>query len=138
MNPYLNLDSHHPIEHKLSLVRTLLERNQSLISDDCDKQIQDSYVEDLRSCAYPDCTFQKVRNQMQMKTTKSTGKQKQNSEKRRPVVLPYVEGISERVARDRVMTKHRIPVAMRPVKTLKRLLVHPKGKQEKEEITDCV
>jgi len=27
---------------------------------------------------------------------------------------------------------------MRPVKTLRRLLVHPKDKQEKEEITDCV
>jgi len=31
-----------------------------------------------------------------------------------------------------------VPVAMRPVKTLKSLLVHPKDKQEKEEITDCV
>jgi len=27
---------------------------------------------------------------------------------------------------------------MRPVKTLRRLLVHPKDKQEREEITDCV
>ena len=27
---------------------------------------------------------------------------------------------------------------MRPVKTLKSLLVHPKDKQDKEEITDCV
>jgi len=33
--------------------------------------------------------------------------------------------------------KHQVPVAMRPVKTLKSLLVHPKDKQEKEEITDC-
>ena len=31
-----------------------------------------------------------------------------------------------------------VPVAMRPVKTLKSLLVHPKDKQEKEEITDSV
>jgi len=29
-------------------------------------------------------------------------------------------------------------VAMRPVKTLRRLLVHPKDRQEKEETTDCV
>jgi len=36
------------------------------------------------------------------------------------------------------MRKHQVPVAMRPVKTLKSLLVHPKDKQEKEEITDCV
>ena len=47
-----------------------------------------------------------------------------------------MEGASERIAR--VMRKHQVPVAMRPVKTLKSLLVHPKDKQEKEEITDCV
>ena len=27
---------------------------------------------------------------------------------------------------------------MRPVKILKRLLVHPKDKEEKEEVTECV
>jgi len=36
------------------------------------------------------------------------------------------------------MRKHQVPVAMRPVKTLKSLLVHPQDKQEKEEITDCI
>jgi len=36
------------------------------------------------------------------------------------------------------MRKHQFPVAMRPVKTLKSLLVHPKDKQEKEKITDCI
>ena len=36
------------------------------------------------------------------------------------------------------MRKHQVPVAMRPVKTFKSLLVHPKHKQEKEEITDCI
>jgi len=47
-----------------------------------------------------------------------------------------MEGISERVAR---MTKrHRVSVTMKSVKALRRLLVHLKDKQEKEEITDCV
>ena len=66
----------------------------------------------------------------------SKRKQKIDSANRRLVVLPYVEGTSERLAR--VMRKHQVPVVMRPVKTLKSLLVHPKDKQEKEEITDCV
>jgi len=52
------------------------------------------------------------------------------------VILPFEEGTSERIAR--VMRKHQIPVAMRPVKTLKSLLVHPKDKQENEENTDCI
>ena len=51
-----------------------------------------------------------------------------------PVVLLCVEHISEKVAR--VMRKHQVHVALRAVKTLKTLLVHPKDRQEKEEITD--
>ena len=30
-NQYLNFCSHYPIEHKLSVMRTLLERSQSLV-----------------------------------------------------------------------------------------------------------
>jgi len=45
-------------------------------------------------------------------------------EYRRPIVLPYVEGTSEMVAR--VMRKHHVPVAMRPVKTEK-ITGTPKG-----------
>jgi len=36
------------------------------------------------------------------------------------------------------MRKRQVPVAMRPVKTLKSLLMHPKDELEKEEIKDCV
>jgi len=66
----------------------------------------------------------------------SKRKQKRHSANRRLVVLAYVEGTSERIAV--VMRKHQVPVAMRPVKTLKSLLVHPKDEQEKQEITECV
>jgi len=61
---------------------------------------------------------------------------KKDSANRRLVILPYVEGTSERIAW--VMRKHQVHVAMRPVKALKSLLVHPKDKQDKEETTDCV
>jgi len=47
-----------------------------------------------------------------------------------------VEGASERLSL--VIKKHRVPVSVRPVWTLRSLLVHPKDKQEKEEVTDCV
>jgi len=61
-------------------------------------------------------------------------KQKSKQKSRRPIVLPYVEGTSERGSR--LIKKHQVPVTVRPVKTLRRLLVHPKDKQENEEITD--
>ena len=83
-------------------------------------------------CGYPDWTFQKVKKQMKMKTSKK--KQKMDSANRHLVVLPYVEGTSEWIAG--VMRKHQVPVAMRPVKTLKSLLVHPKDKQDKNSSGD--
>ena len=51
---------------------------------------------------------------------------------------PYinVENVSEAVAR--IMRKHNVPVAMKPYKTLKTVRVHPKDKQEKEDLTECV
>ena len=52
------------------------------------------------------------------------------------VVIPYVENVYEAVAR--LMRKHSVPVAMKPYKTLKSVLVHPKDKQEKEDLTECV
>jgi len=62
---YLNFSSHNPIEHKLSVVRTLLQRSQSLITDSHDRQLEDAHVDKaLRSCGYPDWTFRKVKDQM--------------------------------------------------------------------------
>jgi len=59
-----------------------------------------------------------------------------DSLKRPMVVIPYIENVSEAVAR--IMRKHNVPAAMKPYKTLKGVLVHPKDKQEKEDVTECV
>jgi len=64
---YLTFNSHHPIEHKLSVVRTLCDRSQSLISDSTDKRVEDLYIENaLRDCGYPDWTFQKGQKPMKI------------------------------------------------------------------------
>jgi len=95
---------------------------------------EDAHVEKaLRSCGYPDWTFRKVKDQMRIKLQRWNVIE---SESWRPVVLPYVEGASERLSL--VIKKHWVPVSVRPVWTLRSLLVHPKDKQEKEEVTDCV
>jgi len=66
---------------------------------------------------------------------KKKNKKQEASVKRPMIVIPYVEKVSEAIVR---IMKHNVPVAMKPWKTLKDLLVHPKDKQDKEDITQCV
>jgi len=62
---YLNFMSHYPIDHKIGVVRTLLERSQKLVSEPEDKKKEDIHVQDaLRTCGYPEWSFQKARRQM--------------------------------------------------------------------------
>ena len=52
------------------------------------------------------------------------------------VVIPYVEKVSESVAR--IMKKYNIPCAMKPWVNHKNVLVHPKDREDKEQTTECV
>ena len=117
------------------MVRTLLERSKSLVTDSEDKEKEDTHVEEiLRTCGYPEWSIRKVKRQLNLKTVqKKKAKQQHTSVKRPLVVIPYVEHISETVAR--TVRKYDIHVAMRPGKTL---MVHPKDKPDKEDITECV
>ena len=122
---YLNFSSLHPVEHKLSVVRTLLERSQQLVTVSQDKIQEDAHVEEaLRACGYPPWPFSKVRPQMGFKSDnrKKKNKKQEATVKRLMIVIPYVEKVSE--ATVRIMKKHNVPVAMKPWKTLKDLLVH--------------
>ena len=51
-------------------------------------------------------------------------------------MIPYVQNVSDSVAR--IMRKYDVHVATKPYQTLKNVLVHPKDKQNKEDITECV
>ena len=62
---YLNFSLHHPVKHKLSVVRTLLERSQQLVTVSQDKIQEDAHVEEaLQACDYPSWSFSKVRRQL--------------------------------------------------------------------------
>ena len=83
-------------------------------------------------------SLRKVNRQLDLKTVqKKKAKQQHTSVKRSLVVIPCVEHTSlEAVAR--TVRKYNVHGAMRPWKTLKGTLVHPKDKPDKEDITECV
>ena len=69
----------------------------------------------------------RVKQQITDRPQKPAITKKDNSNKSRGmVVIPYVEGVSEKIKR--IYSKHGIHTAMRPTNTLKSILVHPKDK----------
>ncbi|XP_072039396.1 uncharacterized protein [Amphiura filiformis] len=129
---YLNFDSQHPLHQKIGVIRTLLDRMHSIVTEDEDKKEEESRIEKaVTNCGYPKWAFDKAKQQVEGKAelVKSKGEQKnttQETETKGMVVIPYVEGLSEKL--QRIFRKHKISVAMKPHNTLKRLLVHPKDK----------
>ena len=125
---YLNFASHHPKHQKLGVVRTLMHRCESITSEEGDKKEEVEHLRGaLRVCGYPSWALNK----------KKKNKIKTNDiNYRSQVVIPYVEGVSEKV--HRVLKKYGVATAIRPHTTLRRLLVHPKDKVELEEQGELV
>jgi len=120
-------------------VSTILKRSQQQVTVSQNKIQEDAHVEKaLQACGYPSWPFSKVRRQMEFKGDKRKKKnKKQEASVKRPMIaIPYVEKVSE--ATVRIMKKHNVSVAMKPWKTLKDFLVHPKDEQDKEDITERV
>ncbi|XP_072017028.1 uncharacterized protein [Amphiura filiformis] len=115
---YLNFRSHHPLHHKLGVVRTLMDRKNRIVTEDEDKEREDDHIKGaLQKCGYPDWSIKKVKDQMAKPKSKKERKKKDDSNKSKGlVVVPYVEGVSERISR--VFKTYNIATAMKPHCTL--------------------
>ena len=83
----------------------------------------------LKQCGYARWTLAKLFNKWQINTRlKKKGKKTPEEKTKGMVVIPYIEGVSEKL--QRISWKHKISTAMRPHNTIKNLLVHPKDKRE--------
>ena len=132
---YLMFDSHHPVEHKLSVIRTLLDRKDRIVTEEEDKVEEEKHVKSvLKQCKYPDWAIQKVERQLKDKKEGVLKEKKAKSKENKShgsVTIPYVSGVTERVRR--VMKKHGITTPARPYRTLRHTLVHPKDKVKDED-----
>ncbi|XP_072051475.1 uncharacterized protein [Amphiura filiformis] len=134
---YLNFQSHHPIHHKLGVVRTLLDRMNSIVTEEGDKKQEEEKIQQaLSRCGYPRWSFKQVKEKMANKQVKPKTKKDSNNKSKGLVVVPYVEGLSQKA--NRIFRKHGIATAMKPNNTLRKILVHPKDKLDPRSTTDCV
>jgi hypothetical protein len=136
---YLNWKSHHPLHHKLGVIRTLYDRNNNIVTESEDREQEEKKIEEaLKKCGYPEWAFKLVKKQIAEKKEKDKVKNrdKKTEKSKGMVVIPYVKGLSE--ALDRVYRKYGIQSAMKPHMTLRKLLVHPKDKYELKDNSGVV
>ena len=112
---YLSFQSHHPLQHKLAVIRTLLERNDSIATEGEDsKQKKEHTRTALHTCGYPDWAKKRVKEQMNRKKAirKDISRKAKAQEKSRGVVtVPYVHSFTEKI--QRIFTKHRVATVLK-------------------------
>ena len=70
---YLHFKSHHPMHHiKSGVVRTLMDRKDTLVSTEDDKDREELHIRNaLKSCSYPKWIFDKVKHDQCQKRNKN-------------------------------------------------------------------
>ena len=109
---YLSFTSHHPLVHKLGVIRTLMDRKDNIITDPEDRAAEEQHIiKALTLCGYPKWTFNQVKRAKQKKQEQPTKKKNESATKTKGmVVIPYVGGLSEKL--QRVFKKHHISTAV--------------------------
>jgi len=136
---YLNFGSHHPLNHKLAVIRTLLDRCYSIVTEEDDRKKKEEHVaKALSKCGYPPWTIDRIKQDIMEKSLKDETKKVKTTRGnyKGMVVVPYVKGLSEAFAR--ILKSHGIATANRPHRTLRNFVVHPKDKVKDEEKTELI
>ncbi|KAI8507081.1 hypothetical protein Bbelb_155200 [Branchiostoma belcheri] len=126
---YLAFDSHHPLEHKLAVIKTLFHRADNIVTSDQAKTDEQRHLRGaLAKCGYQNWTFDKaLKPSDQSKKTQKckplTNKNKAN------ITIPYVQGVSEKLRR--IFQNFNIATNFKPHSTLRQRLVHPKDRPHK-------
>ena len=147
---YLNYQSHHPEHQKHTVIHTLTQRALAICeeTDDCQTELK-NIDNMLQQNKYPasviNSEMRKVKTkfasnppshqvQQQAQTTDATTRSESgttNGNKRKVMVLPYIEGISQ--ALKRVNNTFDIKTYFKPQFTVRQMLVHPKDPVPKDE-----
>ena len=121
---YLLFDSHHPLEHKMSVIRTLQHRANNIPTSKQNQEKESKHLEAaLKKCGYPNWAFTKTATRAR-KDTAGTTEKKDKDTRLKGIVIPYFAGVSEKLRR--IFNKQQIPVFFKPGQTLRQRLVHPK------------
>ena len=95
----------------MGVARTLLNRCEEIVTEEIDREKErDTIKIALKTCGYPEWTLNRVEQSMREKESnkkKDNSRKEQEEKNKGMVVLPYVSGVSEKLAR--IFKKGRFP-----------------------------
>jgi hypothetical protein len=125
---YLNWSSNHHLQHKRSVVRTLLHRKDHIISEEEDKAVE---LENIRRALAANGYKPWILQLPKKNQAAAKDQTREHKVKRHPVCVPYVQGLSEHL--QRIYKSYGVSSYHKPFNTLRSLLVHPKDKTLKQQ-----
>ena len=131
---YLQFSSHHPLIHKLGVVRTLEHRANTLISDPDELQKEKEHIRKaLNLCGYPNWAFHKA-SLSQREYHRQVHEQRAGPSVSRNIriTIPYIAGVSDAIKS--TFRTFGISTSFKPCNTLRQKLVNVKDKPRKEKI----
>ena len=131
---YLAADSHHPLQHKLGVIRSLYHRAEIVnpLKED-EKNEKENIREVLSKCGYSDWQFHFI---SRYKSQQRALRRDNPIATKGSVTILYVRGTSEALCR--IFNKKGITVHFKPVNTLRQQLVNPKDKLDKQKQSGTV
>ena len=95
---FLLFDSHHPLVHKLGVIRTLFHHADTICLDEDAKDSEHKNLKSaLGACGYQSWTFEKALKKSQPRTLNSNSNHTQGCDSRRyNTTIPYVSKLSEK------------------------------------------
>ncbi|XP_072016889.1 uncharacterized protein [Amphiura filiformis] len=110
---YLLFDSHHPLIHKLGVIKTLFHRAENIPSTEEAKLEERNHLKSaLGTCGYQNWTFEKALKPREKSKSISSDSSATRNTRPRNITIPYIAGVSEKLKR--IFGKHNIPVSLKP------------------------
>ena len=119
------------------MVRTLLDRKDAIVTEEDDKKTEESNIKKaVAQCWYHEWSIDKVKAQKQQPKTMKKNTKTDKAKSKGMIVIPYVEGVTERLSR--IFKKHGFSTGMKPHRTLRNMLVHPKDERDPSQTAETI
>ena len=135
---YLQFGSHHPLVHKLGVIRTLHYRAETVVSDQREVSSEKDHIRGaLEHCGYPNWAFEQAKkSNKDTKSSATISPTSETSKRGTLVTIPYCAGLSERVKN--AFKSFGISACFKPVNKLRSRLVHVKDKPPRDKQSNLV